>query len=228
MAFLFEQSLNAISALATAWKWNAQFLYSVATEGEAPSFLGGSLLGETTIKALKVRLDPELPIAPAATLLGIDALERDSPSNTTLDSLVVGEKKKTIPRKLRARFSHLVATECKLHFGGVPKATMANSLAVKRWIASRCAEEGVVPSHVPGVIALAYPLVFTPGANEVMEQQILQSDVFGERRAVYEDVSVFPSIPRHILRDYTNIHPWIRLIRVLVGRPDYSGFELVK
>nr|AZL87710.1 P28 protein [Hibiscus chlorotic ringspot virus] len=140
-----------------------------------------------------------------------------------------GDKKMhKIKRRHRGKFALHAAIAAKLHFGGTPTPTRSNELAVRRWLASYCKERRLVDTHALQAIALATPLVLTPGAAEITERAILNSAVFGMRRAALAEASKPTSLGYQMVFEPHRPRTWLRAWRKVVGLPDFQGYSPVK
>nr|ABD48707.1 p28 protein [Hibiscus chlorotic ringspot virus] len=164
-----------------------------------------------------------------------DELEVNEPSDEDAEACLealpssAGDKKVLkVKRKHRGKFALHAAIAAKLHFGGTPTPTRSNELAVRRWLASYCKERRLVDTHAVQAIALATPLVLTPGAAEITERAILNSPVFGMRRAALAEASKPSSLKYQMVFEAHRARTWLRAWRKLVGLPDFQGYTTMK
>jgi len=84
----------------------------------------------------------------------------------------------------RSTYTNLVVAECKMVFG-VPKATEANMLAVRRRAVALMKKHGVRPSHISALAPKIVELVFVPSRWELEAKKLGNSAVVYERTSQY-------------------------------------------
>lgn len=76
----------------------------------------------------------------------------------------------------RGKFVVVLAAEAKVKFGGTPKFTTANKLAVSKYIVDRMTEHGMRPTHVMRYAPIATSLTFLWNQSDVWSAQSYAAD----------------------------------------------------
>jgi len=94
------------------------------------------------------------------------------------------ELHRVVRSRNRSSYTNLVVAECKMIFG-VPRATEANMLAVRRRAVALMKKHGVRPSHINALVPKIVELVFVPSCWELEAKRLSNSAVVIERTNQY-------------------------------------------
>nr|AYI50028.1 26 kDa replicase protein [Clematis chlorotic mottle virus] len=139
-------------------------------------------------------------------------------------------KKKHVRSRVNNRvpFAVILAQAAKAHFGGIPTASRANELSVMKYLASKCEELKVTPTHTRACVTRAFPLVFTPDEDDLRVYRMLNSENARSRRDQYLEARKIPSWWMQLLDNPLCARAWVRMYRRFCGMPDEKAFMFVK
>lgn len=120
-----------------------------------------------------------------------------------------------------------VVTAGKMKFGGVPKPTEANKLAVWRFVVNQCENRKLNPTQAKNVVSLAVPLVFIPDEDDLASISLCSSEIT-RRQLARKAAITHRSELDMLINSPLNGKRWINWVRSIVGLSDKEVLRFAK
>lgn len=159
-----------------------------------------------------------------------EPVDPEEPVETTLEDGSV-EVVVRRPRK-RSHRKHRFITDCihktKAHFGGCPKFTESNQIAVSRHVYELCKERKCLPHQTRTIMAVAVPAVFSPDDLDVSSAQAYNIGLRRERRSMVQKAMEGPRWYEGLLDNPLDAVAWREAMDWLFGLPSWKAIRVVK
>lgn len=158
---------------------------------------------------------------------------------TTSKTILIGSVECALPSSVSVRskpksrhksmpFITSLVNKAKVHFGGVPKPTESNHLAVARFIKDHCKEHGVDDNQARRIMAVALPVIMSPDKTDIQSRAFLHGVELSKHRADFKAAGSTISWIDQLVAAPLSCRAWGRAFNALMGYPDSVGYQLVK